>query len=155
MKRRVTKHRKLTHPVALGDVDEMLGMEAVLPGLSEPMLDSFVRRIVLAKVRDCLDALTGASDVAPTRNEEDALIQWVSDDSAEPWSLRWCLDVLALDVEQYRAAIRRLRAEWQAETAGELPLTAVDADVATRVEASSDWTEHWRVGGAIEVEARG
>jgi hypothetical protein len=148
MKRRVTKHRKLTHPVALGDVDEVLGMEAVLPELSEPMVDSFVRRIVLAKVRDCLDALTGASDVAPTRSEEDDLIQWVSDDTTEPWSLRWCLDVLGLDVEQYRASIRKLRAEWKAATAGELALR-------DGAQEDAAWAERWRVGGAVEVVARG
>lgn len=78
------------------------------------------RLLVAARVRDCLDALTGAAKVAATDDEVDDLLDWLADDSAEAWSVSWCCDVLGLSVAKLRAGIAKLRAEWIAEREGTL-----------------------------------
>lgn len=91
--------------------------EAPPPGEQQVILDDSVPevRLVTAVVTDALDALTGASDVPATTQESERLLEWVADDEESPWSLRWCLGILRLDVRAYRCAILRLRREWHAE----------------------------------------
>lgn len=89
--------------------------QASLFGEAEPE-----RLLVAAKVRDCLDALTGAAEVEATKDEAADLLDWLEDDSADAWSVSWCCDVLGLSVAKLRAGIAKLRAEWLVEREGAL-----------------------------------
>lgn len=136
------RRKKTFRPAAIADADEFLGGEGLLPELSEPQLDAFVRRLVAAKLADCLDALSGASAVEPTADEEKDLIEWVSDDSEDPWSLRWCLDVVGLSVDRFRATLKRLRRERMEDA-----LVAGQGELFGGAQRSGEpppWVESWR-----------
>lgn len=74
------------------------------------MIDSPEYNVVVATLRQAItDATTTptASQVrqkgAPglARDRDDA-IQWIADDSARPWSFRWCCDMVGLDHQVVR-----------------------------------------------------